>query len=66
MKKSEIKKLSNMSAGELLKEVAAEKDKLRSMKFDLAAGKVKNISAIRELKKDIARMLTFANKKHDN
>jgi ribosomal protein L29 len=32
---------------------------LRTMKFDLAAGKVKDVREVRELKKDIARALTF-------
>ena len=36
------------------------------MKFDLAAGKVKNVKDLRELKKDIARALTFMNIKADN
>lgn len=62
MKKSEIKKIKAMSKEELLKSVKQGKEQLRSMKFDLAGGKVKNVSAIRELKKQIARMLTFAAK----
>lgn len=37
------------------------KEKLRKLKFDLSAGKVKNIRQIREIKKDIARALTLLN-----
>lgn len=62
MKKSEIKKIKGMSKEELLKAVKQAKEQLRSMKFDLAGGKVKNVGAIRELKKQIAVMLTFATK----
>ncbi|OGZ26663.1 MAG: 50S ribosomal protein L29 [Candidatus Nealsonbacteria bacterium RIFOXYB1_FULL_40_15] len=43
----------------LLKE---NREKLRQMRFDLAAGKVKDIRSIRSVKKNIARMLTFLNK----
>ena len=36
------------------------RDRLRSLKFDLASGKVKNVREIRELKKTIARILTLS------
>ena len=36
----------------------AQREHLRNLRFDLAAGKVKNVRAIRELKKEIARILT--------
>lgn len=61
MKKTEIQKLKNADKSELLKEAGAAKEELRSLKFDLASGKIKSVSAIREVKKKIARMLTFAN-----
>ena len=35
------------------------RERLRSLKFDLASGKVKNVREIRELKKTIARILTL-------
>ena len=37
------------------------KEKLRNLRFDLVAGKVKNVRQIRLLKKDIARVLTMIN-----
>lgn len=43
----------------LLKE---SQEKLRSLKFDLATGKVKNVRQIRLIKKDIARILTIITK----
>ncbi|MDD5146535.1 MAG: 50S ribosomal protein L29 [Candidatus Pacebacteria bacterium] len=39
------------------------KEKLRNFHFDLSAGKVKDVRAIREVKKDIARLETFLNSK---
>lgn len=63
MKKKEITKLKSMKKAELLKNVDEAREELRGMKFDLAGGKVKNENAIRELKKKIARMLTFAKQK---
>lgn len=60
MKKNDIAKLKTMSEGELAKGVASAKEELRTMKFELASGKVKNAGAIRELRRKIARMMTFA------
>ena len=34
-------------------------EKLRGLRFDLAAGKVKNVSELHKLKKNVARMKTF-------
>ncbi|MDP1688860.1 MAG: 50S ribosomal protein L29 [bacterium] len=36
---------------------------LRTLKFDLASGKIKNISEIHKVKKNIARILTVINMK---
>ncbi len=63
MKNSEIKELKNKSEGELFKLLQENRDKLRSLKFDLAAGKVKNVTELRKIKKLIARILTFSNQK---
>ncbi len=54
--------LNQKSKEELEKMVQDGKEKLRQLRFDLAAGKVKNIRQIRLLKKDIARMFTKLNK----
>ena len=40
-----------------------KREKLRSLKFDLSSGKVKNVREIRGLKKDIAKILTVMNLK---
>jgi large subunit ribosomal protein L29 len=44
---------------ELQKLLRDNREKLRQLSFDLASGKVKNVREIRELKKDIARVLTL-------
>jgi len=58
MKISEIKQKSK---NELKKVLQERREKLRQLRFDLAAGKVKNIREIRSTKKDIARILTILN-----
>jgi|GEM_PF-172021 len=37
----------------------SHKERLQKLRFDLASGKIKNIKEIREIKKDIARILTI-------
>jgi len=66
MKKKEIAELKIKPVAELEKFVRDSKEKLRAMKFDLAAGKVKNVKDLRALRKDIARALTFMKGKADN
>lgn len=44
---------------ELEKKLPEFREKLRSLSFDLAAGKVKNAREIKEIKKAIARILTI-------
>lgn len=63
MKKTEIKKIKGKNAVELNKDLAAAREDLRAMRFDLVAGKVKNVRAITEAKKQIARILTFLKNK---
>jgi large subunit ribosomal protein L29 len=58
MNASEVKELKNKPAPELIKMRSEHREKLRGMRLDLAAGKVKNEAALRELKKDIARIET--------
>lgn len=54
--------LTQKSKEELEKMIQDEKEKLRQLRFELAAGKVKNIRQIRFIKKDIARIFTKLNK----
>jgi len=60
MKKQEkIKEFKRMGRNQLLKVLADDREKLRQFRFDLSAGKVKNVREIREVKKDIARIKTL-------
>ncbi len=63
MKSKDIKQLKNKPLPELRKNLADYREKLRKLRFDLAAGKVKNISEIKAIKKAIARILTIMNTK---
>lgn len=42
-----------------------EEEKLRSLRFDLASGKKKNVKAVRDTKRDIARIKTILNEKDE-
>lgn len=50
---------------ELQRLLRNNQDKLRQLRFDLASGKVKNVREIRQIKKDIARILTTLCQKKD-
>ena len=54
-----ITELRQKSESELQKILSDNREKLRQLRFDLAAGKVKNVREIRKIKKDIARILTM-------
>ncbi len=56
MKATELRRISTSELESLLRK---KREDLRQFRFDLAAGKVKNIKDIRETKKDIARILTI-------
>lgn len=57
-----IGEIREKSKAELQKLLVENREKLRQLKFDLASGKVKNVRGIRQLKKDIARILTCLKK----
>jgi ribosomal protein L29 len=59
MKKKNLQELKNKVAAELQKDLVGNREKLRALKFDLAAGKVKNIKEIQAVKKTIAQILTI-------
>ncbi|HDH31391.1 MAG TPA: 50S ribosomal protein L29 [Candidatus Wolfebacteria bacterium] len=58
MKQKDNQQFKNKPLPELRKNLADYHEKLRKLKFDLAAGKVKNIREIKAIKKSIARVLT--------
>ncbi len=55
--------LRNKSEEELHSLLQQKREALRQLRFDLVAGKVKNLREIRAIKKDIARILTVINEK---
>ncbi len=63
MKKNAFQELKGKSAEELRKDLISGRERLRGLKFDLAAGKVKNVREIRRMKKTIAKILTLINNK---
>jgi len=65
MKKSEIQKLTKKTPADLHKDLASSREELRALRFELAAGKVKNITKVKSVKKTIARILTLMNNMKD-
>jgi ribosomal protein L29 len=59
MKKKDIQALKAKSDAELARLIKDDREKLRKLRFDLAAGKVKNVKALHETKHAIARAKTF-------
>lgn len=59
MKTKEKQDLKKNSRPTLLKMLEEERERLRVLQFNLAAGKVKNIRDIRTAKKNVATILTF-------
>lgn len=57
-----IAQLREKSKEELQQMVEGQKAGLRQLRFDLAAGKVKNVKEIRQLRKTIAQILTLCQK----
>jgi len=59
MKQKEIQELKTRPVADLTRMIKEANEKLRQLRFDLSAGKVKNVSELHRLKKDVARMKTF-------
>jgi large subunit ribosomal protein L29 len=56
MKIAELRQKSKQELDKLSQDL---REKSRQLRFDLAGGKVKNVSEIRHIRKDIARILTL-------
>lgn len=59
MKQKEWAEHKRKAVVELEKELGGLKERLNQLRFDLAAGKVKNIREIRHIRKGIAQILTI-------
>lgn len=60
MKIAEIRQKPKEELKNILKD---NQEKLREIRFNLAAGKVKNVREIRQVKKEIAQIQTLLNQK---
>lgn len=65
MKKKELQELKNKPTAELTRLARDGAEKLRGLRFDLAAGKVKNVNELRVLRKNLARMQTFVREREN-
>ena len=55
--------LKQKTAAELQKMALEERTKLQQLRFDLPGGKVKNVREIRQIRRNIARILTVMKQK---
>ena len=55
--------LKQKTAAELQKMALEERTKLQQLRFDLPGGKVKNVREIRQIRRNIARILTIVKQK---
>ena len=53
--------LRKISIMELRRELAEKRDEARELRFKLAQGEIKNVRALRAVKKEIAQILTILN-----
>jgi len=58
-KKEKIREFSRMVQKELQGLLKEKKERLRQLRFDLVAGKIKNVKETRTTRKDIARIETI-------
>ncbi|OGG37659.1 50S ribosomal protein L29 [Candidatus Jorgensenbacteria bacterium GWA1_54_12] len=65
MKKREYEKVRALPREELMKRLATEQERLRTLRFDLSLGKVSNVRDLIEAKRMIARLMTILNQ-HEN
>ena len=59
MKQREIQQFKMKPVAELSKLIRESEEKIRKLRFDLAAGKVKNVAELRNTRRLVARMYTF-------
>lgn len=63
MKKNKFQEIKNKPEIELQKDLLEHRERLQTLRFDLASGKTKGIKDIRNEKKDIAQILTLIRSK---
>ena len=60
------KEMQNMSSEELTKKLGDLKEELFNLRFQLATGQLQNTAALRECKKEIARVKTIMRQRELN
>lgn len=60
------KELRQKTEKEMKQMLQTLREKARQLRFDLSSGKVKNVKELREVKKDIAKILTILNEKNNH
>ena len=58
-----IKELRNKDEKSLKKMEAVLREKMRALRFDLQAGKVKNVKEVKQVRRTIAQILTIIKEK---
>lgn len=58
-----MKELRALSTGELQRQLAALREQVRDLSFKLHSREVKNTHTLKDVKRDIARILTLINEK---
>ncbi|MDD5750566.1 MAG: 50S ribosomal protein L29 [Candidatus Pacebacteria bacterium] len=61
--KDKMKDFNRMDKPALKEFLTEKKEKIRQLRFDLSAGKVKNVREIREMRRDIGRLNTLLKSK---
>ncbi|PIZ00912.1 50S ribosomal protein L29 [bacterium (Candidatus Gribaldobacteria) CG_4_10_14_0_8_um_filter_33_9] len=61
-REDKIKDFKKMEKKELMQLLTKNREKLLQIRFDMVSGKNKNIKEIKEIKKDIARIMTLLDK----
>ncbi|MDD5738407.1 MAG: 50S ribosomal protein L29 [Candidatus Pacebacteria bacterium] len=62
-KREQLKEFTKLGKGDLQRLLKEKQENLRGFRFDLAGGKIKDISLIRETRKSVSRIKTLLNKK---
>jgi len=60
-----IKELRDKNINELENMLSEKQEKLRKLRFDIASKQIKNNRELRNEKKNVARILTLINEKHE-
>lgn len=63
MKQNEVQKLRKKNLSDLEDGILKARESLRSLRFDLESGKVKNSAVVRETRREIALLKTLVTEK---